>query len=75
MQVLPTRGNRCIIRESKDTTKFEEVGAMFYVVDQWGQYINEFEYREEAEEYCRKWNERFRFHEWGEPKAHVVADE
>lgn len=48
---------------------------MFYVVDQWGQYINEFEYREEAEEYCRKWNERFRFHEWGEPKAHVVADE
>lgn len=46
---------------------------MFYVVDQWGQYINEFGTRDEAERYCEKWNNSFRFHEWTAPKAHVVA--
>lgn len=48
---------------------------MFYVVDQWGQYINEFETRDEAERYCEKWNSTFRFSEWAEPKAHVVEEE
>lgn len=48
---------------------------MFYVVDQWGQYINEFETRDEAERYCERWNSGFRFNEWGEPKAHVEEAE
>lgn len=48
---------------------------MFYVVDQWGQYINEFEDRNEAETYCEKWNNKFRFSEWTAPKAHVVEGE
>lgn len=48
---------------------------MFYVVDQWGQYINEFETRDEAEAYCEKWNSKFRFNEWAAPKAHVVEGE
>jgi hypothetical protein len=46
---------------------------MFYVVDQWGQCINEFNTRDEAERYCEKWNNGFRFHEWTAPKAHVIA--
>jgi hypothetical protein len=45
---------------------------MFYVVDQWGQYINEFEDRDSAERYCKKWNSKFRFSEWTAPKAHVI---
>lgn len=48
---------------------------MFYVVDQWGQYINEFEDRDEAETYCKKWNSKFRFSEWTAPKAHIVEGE
>lgn len=48
---------------------------MFYVVDEWGQYIDEFETRDEAETFCKKWNERFRFHEWTAPKAHIVEAE
>ena len=45
---------------------------MFYVVDEWNQYIREFTTREEAETFCEKWNNGFRFSEWTEPKAHVV---
>lgn len=45
---------------------------MFYVVDQWGQYIREFENREDAERFCTRWNESFRFSEWTAPKAHVA---
>ena len=48
---------------------------MFYVVDQWGQYINEFETRDEAERFCEKWNSKFRFSEWTAPKAHVIEGE
>lgn len=48
---------------------------MFYVVDQWGQYIREFEYREDAEAFCEKWNRKLRFTEWGEPMAHVEEAE
>jgi len=45
---------------------------MFYVVDQWGQYINEFQTQEEAEEFCDRWNRHFRFSEWTAPKACIV---
>lgn len=48
---------------------------MFYVVDQWGQYINEFESRDEAELFCEKWNSKFRFSEWTAPKATVIEAE
>lgn len=48
---------------------------MFCVVDQWGQYINEFETRDEAEWFCEKWNSKFRFSEWTEPKAHIVEED
>lgn len=50
--------------------KEEEI--MFYVVDQWDQYIREFEEREDAERFCERWNSKFRFSEWTAPKAHVV---
>lgn len=45
---------------------------MFYVVDQWGQYIREFEDRDDAEQFRDKWNSNFRFSEWTAPKATVV---
>ena len=45
---------------------------MFYVVDQWGVYIEKFEDRDEAERFCERWNKVYRFHYWSEPKAHVV---
>ena len=45
---------------------------MFYVVDQWGQYIREFDNRWDADQFCEKWNSTFRFSEWTAPKAHVV---
>ncbi len=48
---------------------------MFYVVDQWGQYINEFKSRDEAEQFCEKWNSKFRFSEWTAPKATVIEAE
>jgi len=48
---------------------------MFYVVDQWDVYIREFSTREEAEAFCEKWNNKFRFSEWTAPKAHVVEGE
>lgn len=48
---------------------------MFYVVDQWGVYIREFDSRDEADRFCEKWNKSFRFNEWGEPKAHVIEGE
>lgn len=48
---------------------------MFYVVDEWGQLIQEFSDRDTAETYCKKWNEKFRFSEWTAPKAHVVEEE
>lgn len=48
---------------------------MFYVVDQNGQYINEFNTREQAQKYCDRWNNYFRFNEWNEPIAHVVSAE
>ena len=48
---------------------------MFYVVDECGQYINEFEDKHEAETYCEKWNNKFRFNEWTAPKAHIVEGE
>ena len=48
---------------------------MLYVVDQWGQYIQKFTDREEAERYCEKWNERFPFSKWTTPKAHVEEAE
>lgn len=53
----------------------KEVLTMFYVVDQWGQYINEFESRDEAERFCEKWNNKFRFSEWRAPKATVIEAE
>ena len=48
---------------------------MFYVVDQWGQCINGFEDRNEAETYCEKLNSRFRFSERTAPKVYVVEGE
>ena len=48
---------------------------MFYVVDQRGQRINEFEDRSEAEAYCERWNNNFRFSKWTAPKMHVVEGE
>ena len=48
---------------------------MFYVVDEWDVYIREFTTREDAERFCNKWNEKFRFNEWNEPKAHVMEGE
>lgn len=54
--------------------QMKEGKQMFYVVDQWGQYINEFETRDEAERFCEKWNRKFRFSEWTAPKAHVVEE-
>lgn len=48
---------------------------MFYVVDQWGQFIREFEDRDEAEQFCEKWNSKFRFSEWTAPKARVIEGE
>ncbi len=53
----------------------KEGEQMFYVVDQWGVYIDEFETRDEAERFCEKWNRKFRFSEWTAPKAHVVEAE
>lgn len=48
---------------------------MFYVVDQWGKRIKEFEDRDEANTYCEKWNSTFSFNERTAPKAHVVEGE
>lgn len=48
---------------------------MWYVVDQWNQFIEEFEDRNEAERFCEKWNRKFRFSEWTAPKAHVIEAE
>lgn len=48
---------------------------MFYVVDEWDQYIREFETRDEAERFCEKWNAKFRFSEWSAPKAHIMEGE
>lgn len=45
---------------------------MFYVVDQWGRRIREFNTREDADAFCDKWNAGFRFHEQTAPKAQVV---
>jgi hypothetical protein len=45
---------------------------MFYVVDQWGQHIRAFEEREDAEQFCERWNSNFRFSEQTAPKARVV---
>lgn len=50
----------------------KEERQMFYVVDQNGQYINEFKTRDEAEQYCEKWNRKYRFNEWTALKASVI---
>lgn len=50
----------------------KEDESMFYVADQWGVYIREFDNREDAEQFCEKWNSKFRFSEWTAPKARVV---
>jgi hypothetical protein len=64
-------------KEIHDIIRYQmkEGNPMFYVVDQWNQYIREFETREEAEAFCEKWNSKFRFSEWTAPKAHVVEGE
>ena len=48
---------------------------MFCVVDEWGQLIDEFEDRFEAETFCDRWNRSFRFSEWTAPKARIVEGE
>jgi hypothetical protein len=53
----------------------KEEKDMFYVVDQWDQYIREFNTRDEADAFCEKWNSKFRFSEWTAPKAHVIEAE
>lgn len=45
---------------------------MFYVVDQWGKRIREFDNREDAEQFCERWNGKFRFSERTAPKARVM---
>lgn len=53
----------------------KEDKSMFYVVDQWDQYIREFDNRADADQYCEKWNASLRFSEWQAPKAHVIVGE
>lgn len=45
---------------------------MYYVVDQWGKTIREFNDREDANQFCESWNEKFRFSGWIGPKAQVI---
>lgn len=47
---------------------------MFYVVDQWGMQIRAFDNREDAEQFCDRWNGAFRYSDRTAPKAHVVEE-
>ena len=53
----------------------KEGKQMFYVVNQWGQRIREFSTRDEAEQFCEKWNRGFSFGEYTAPKAYVIEEE
>lgn len=48
---------------------------MYYVVDQWGKTIREFNDREDANQFCERWNEKFQFSGWTGPKAQVIEGE
>ena len=48
---------------------------MFYVVDQNNIYIEEFTNAEDADRFCEKWNNKYRFNYWGDPIAHVIFAE
>lgn len=48
---------------------------MWWVIDENGQLIDEFESERRTRRFCDRWNRIGRLAEWNEPMAHVVKGE